>query len=137
MVEASSTASKQQREADLPVFDFDYWMQLHEQDPQAFEVQRAACMQVLIDSAPSHMQPRLHGMMFEINHRRKHQSPMSSYLNLAARMWDKLEELQQQMRRLFATEATSEPIRKRTDADVLPFKSPHQTVADDDSNRPA
>lgn len=109
---------------DPGVFDFDYWMELHRSDPAEFEHQRAACMQAMIDSAPPEFQTRLQGMMFEINHRRQLQSAHSSYLHLAERMWEKLEELQQQMRRLFEPADADETNKTAPQsAEVLDFKA--------------
>ena len=48
-------------------FDFDQWMSLAEQDPEAFEKKRRNLIQATINEAPEKMHQRLNGLQWRID----------------------------------------------------------------------
>ena len=77
-----------------PEYNFDEWMALHQTGPDAFEEKRRLAIAGLIDSAPASMQPRLKGLMFQIDaERKKARTPLQSCINISSLMWEKFDEL--------------------------------------------
>ncbi len=74
-------------------FDFDYWMNLAEKDPAAFEQQRQALIQTTIHQAPKTMQKRLNGLQWQIDSEIKlAKNPMDSCLKIYQKMMDSVYE---------------------------------------------
>ena len=72
-------------------FDFEHWTSLAEHDPEAFERQREETIDAFIERAPAHMQQRLRGLQWQIDHvRGQSKSPMAACMRLSHMMWDRL-----------------------------------------------
>ncbi len=70
-------------------FDFEYWSNLAQQDPQAFEEQRARLVHGLIDNAPEYLHKRLQGLQWRIDCvRAQAKTPMAACLRISKMMWD-------------------------------------------------
>ena len=73
------------------VFDFDHWLALARDDPEAFEVERRALIEALILRAAPDRQRRLRGLQFRIDmERRRARTPMAACLRFQSLMWDSL-----------------------------------------------
>jgi hypothetical protein len=73
------------------VFDFDHWLALARDDPAAFEAERRALIEALIDRAPPARQRRLRGLQFRIDmERRRARTPMAACIRIQSLMWDSL-----------------------------------------------
>jgi hypothetical protein len=70
-------------------FDFDAWSKLAQDDPAAFEAQRAKAIAELLDSAPPHLRKRLDGLQWRIDCvRQQAQNPMGACMRISRMMWD-------------------------------------------------
>jgi hypothetical protein len=71
--------------------NFDYWLALSKKKPEVFEVRRAACIEALISSAPDSQQPRLRGLQWQIDLKRKRaKTPMAACITISNMMWDRV-----------------------------------------------
>jgi len=87
-------------------FDFDEWVALAKCDPQAFEQRRLEWCQRFIAGAPHDYQRRLSGILFQINmEKRRSANAVDSCIRLSQLMWDKFEELRQELQALMAGNA--------------------------------
>ncbi len=87
-------------------FDFDEWVALAKRDPKAFEQRRLEWCQRFIASAPHDYQRRLSGILFQINmEKRRSANAVDSCIRLSQLMWDKFEELRQELQTLMTTNA--------------------------------
>ena len=108
-------------------FDFEYWMELHETDAEAFEKQRAALIQAEIAKAPEHLQRRLKGIQFELDAKRSlSDSPLESCMQMTSQMWDSFDHMRTNLNALARPEALTEgevaKLQKPAEsAKVLPF----------------
>jgi hypothetical protein len=74
-------------------FDFDQWMKLAEQDPEAFEKKRRDITQATIKQAPMKMHQRLNGMQWRIDNEIKlAANPMDGCLKVYRMMMDSVYE---------------------------------------------
>ena len=90
-------------------FDFDYWMELHESDPEAFEQQRAALIQAEIAKAPERLQRRLKGIQFELDAKRSmSDSPLESCMQMSSQMWDSFDLMRTNLNALARPETLTE-----------------------------
>lgn len=90
-------------------FDFDYWMELHEADPVAFEQKRAELIQAEIAKAPEHLQRRLNGIQFELDAKRSlSDSPLESCMQMSSQMWESFDMMRTQLNALARPEALTE-----------------------------
>ncbi len=113
-----------------PEYDFDEWMTLHQTDPDAFEEKRKITIAKVIDSAPVSMQPRLKGLMFQIDaERKKAKTPLQSCINVSSLMWEKFDELKVHLNALSHPEKLSAEEKEQflqsignKNATVLDFK---------------
>ncbi len=81
--------------------DFDFWMQLARNDPEAFEKSRQKKIEELISQAPAGQRRRLRGLQWQIDQTRKLAgSPMASCLAISNMMWDSFYLLHQKQREL-------------------------------------
>ncbi|HFE32734.1 MAG TPA: DUF3135 domain-containing protein [Gammaproteobacteria bacterium] len=104
--------------------DFDFWKQLAEDDPEAFETLRREKVEQLIARAPAAQRRRLQGLQWQIDQTRKLAgSPMASCLAISNMMWDSLHQLNRRQHELLS--ATPETLRQPQDmapaATVLAF----------------
>ncbi len=107
--------------------NFDYWFALSKKNPEEFEVHRAACIEALILSAPDSQQPRLRGLQWQIDLKRKRaKTPMAACITISNMMWDRvlgegglLESLRQTSSPTLVKEQEDEEILDQ--ASILPF----------------
>jgi len=71
--------------------DFDDWLELAMNDPDAFEIARTEAIQSFISSTPAHTRHRLTGLQWRIDMmRNQSRTPMSACQAIYSMMWDKL-----------------------------------------------
>lgn len=71
--------------------DFDDWLQLAMNDPDAFEAARTAAIQGFLSSTPPHTRQRLTGLQWRIDMiRNNSKTPMAACQTIYSMMWDKL-----------------------------------------------
>ena len=133
----SSDMAKRQK---LTLPDFDTLRFMAKNDPEELENLRLALCNKVIDEAPDHAKPRLHGLMFQINSRRSlASSEMEACEELSSMMQESLQHMQSMLRdlrtmqsesillstrRFHANDADSYGQEKQT-ADILPFRKTH------------
>jgi hypothetical protein len=77
---ASSTRQK---------FDFDAWVTLARQDPQAFEEKRKCIIEEAIQDAPAHKQHRLRCLQWKLDKiRETSRTPMMACLQINRLLWE-------------------------------------------------
>lgn len=60
-------------------FNFDEWMKLHQEDPEAFERERQSAIEAFLDSVPKERKEGLQKFQWRIDtERRRHQSATGS-----------------------------------------------------------
>ncbi len=90
-------------------FDFDYWKELYEADPDTFEAKREELLAEEIASSPEHLQRRLKGIQFELDmKRRKSDSPLESCMQMSCQMWDSFDLMRTHLNALARPEALTE-----------------------------
>ena len=95
-------------------FNFDAWRALYEQDPEAFEQERAKMIENTISAAPEQHQRRLRGLMFQIEAKRQAaKSPMDACVQISNMMWDQFEQLRLHLNAIASPEQLSEDELKR------------------------
>ena len=111
-------------------FDFDYWMNLYQDDPEQFEINRAKLMDALLEQSPEDRKHRNEGLLFQIDGiRRTTKTPIKSCMEISSLMWDSLLRLNNSFNNIDAI-ASGEQTRNNSDdeekhaADVLEFKTP-------------
>ena len=73
----------------LEPFDFDYWRQLAEEDPESFENLRNRMIDEVIDSSPEPMRKRLRGLQWRIDMEiRRSRNALDSCIRLNRMMLD-------------------------------------------------
>jgi len=124
----------------LTLPDFDTLRFMAKNDPEELENLRLALCNKVIDEAPDHAKPRLHGLMFQINSRRSlASSEMEACEELSSMMQETLQHMQSMLkdlrtmqsesillstRRFHANDTDSYGQEKQT-ADILPFRKTH------------
>ncbi len=69
--------------------EFQRWMWLARNDPEAFERERDKAVNEVISNAPERLQARLRGLQFRIDmERRKARTPLIACLRISSMMWD-------------------------------------------------
>ncbi len=97
--------------------DFDFWKQLAQDDPQAFEALRREKVEQLIARAPKAQRRRLRGLQWQIDQTRKLAgSPMASCLAISNMMWDSLQRLNLRQHELLS----ATPGKRRQPQDAAP-----------------
>jgi hypothetical protein len=72
-----------------PCNDFDEWLVLAKEDPDAFEQRRSRLIDSFIQDAPDHLHHRLRGLQFRIDmERRRARTPMGACVRISGMMWD-------------------------------------------------
>lgn len=90
-------------------FDFDFWKELYESDPELFESKRAELIQSEIAKAPLHLQRRLKGIQFELDAKRSlSDSPLESCMQMSSQMWDSFDLMRTHLNALARPEALTE-----------------------------
>lgn len=108
--------------------DFEFWKQLAEDDPEAFEDLRRKTVDALISQAPAQQRRRLQGLQWQIDQtRRLAGSPMASCLAISNMMWDSLNRLNEHQRRLLSATPgeSARPAEVEAPATVLAFPARH------------
>lgn len=121
----------------LTLPDFDTLRSMAKNDPEELESLRIALCNKVIDEAPEHAKPRLHGLMFQINSRRSlASSELEACEELSSMMQESLQHMQSMLkdlrtmqsesillstRRFHANQNDSQDQIKQT-ADILPFR---------------
>lgn len=73
-------------------FNFDEWMQLAQDNPEAFEEKRLDAIQGAISSTEGHSQKRLEGLQWQIDQMRTStENPMAACLNISKMMWENVQ----------------------------------------------
>ncbi len=71
--------------------DFDNLSDLAASDPEAFEAQRSALIEQVIQRAPRHRQQRLRGLQWRVDIvRERSQTPLAACIRMSEMMWDTL-----------------------------------------------
>lgn len=104
-----------------PKFDFDAWVELARENPQAFEEKRKYIIEAAIQEAPEHKQQRLRCLQWKLDKiRETSRTPMMACLQINRLLWENvtgehglLNSLQQ-----LQTGATGQP---RTSAKIIPL----------------
>lgn len=74
--------------------DFDYWLQLAQDDPERFESLRSATLESHISKAPEAQQNRLRCLQWRIDRMRENaKTPMAACINISNLMWDSAQHL--------------------------------------------
>ena len=121
--EKGSKMSKNEKE-----FDFDHWMKLAKDDPEAFEKQREAAIDGYISNVPGTVQrDRLQRLQWRVNKEREMaKSPMDAAIRIYDMMWESvgknIDALQDLADALTGNLADSVADRKVAEADILPFR---------------
>lgn len=77
-------------------FDFDMWLELSKNDPEAFEAMRRKALQEFIGSVPEDKQHRLRCLQWKVDKvREKQKTPLAACVAISDMMWDSLERLNQ------------------------------------------
>lgn len=72
-------------------FNFDAWCALAKSDPEAFEIQRRAVLEQLINAAPDHIQQRLHSLQWRVDmERARAKNANSACVNIYRMMWNRV-----------------------------------------------
>lgn len=75
-------------------FDFDYMMELQQDDPQRFEQERMKLINELIESIPDEKQHKMRCLQWRVDQcRRKSKNSLSSCMVITEMMWKSFEEL--------------------------------------------
>jgi len=72
-----------------PSFDFDAWVELARQNPQAFEEKRKYIIEKAIQGAPAHKQQRLRCLQWKLDKiRETSRTPMMACLQINRLLWE-------------------------------------------------
>ena len=103
-------------------FDFDRWVALARDDPEAFERARTQALADVIARAPERLQPRLSGLQWRLDQeRRLSGSPMAACLRMYSGMWDSVTGPDGLLAHLNGLTGVGQPAAT---ASVLPFRAP-------------
>ncbi len=73
-------------------FNFDEWMKLAKDDPEAFEKQRLETIQGVISNSSGNSKNRLEGLQWQIDQMRKTSAtPMAACLDISKMMWENVQ----------------------------------------------
>ena len=120
------------RRLSLP--DFDTLRDMAKHDPKGLEQLRLQLCQRVIDNAPAHAKPRLKGLMFQIESRRRlAANKLEACEGISRMMYDSLKRMQAMLKDLRAMQSESIMLSskhfspasdERLKAKVLPFRRP-------------
>jgi hypothetical protein len=80
-----------QANTEKPRIDFNSWSALAQQDPEAFEKRRAAVIEQVIQSIPTHKQHRMRCLQWKIDQvRARASNPLAACIELSEMMWNSL-----------------------------------------------
>lgn len=96
-------------------FDFDEWVALFKDSPQAFEKRRLKWSEQTVNKASVANQRRLSGLLFQINmEKRRSKNALTSCIRISELMWAKFNQLNRELQQL---------VRKPAVTDLRPEKS--------------
>lgn len=73
-------------------FNFDEWMQLAQENPEAFEEKRLNAIQDVLSTTEGQSQKRLEGLQWQIDQMRTNtENPMAACLNISKMMWENVQ----------------------------------------------
>lgn len=106
-----------------PRFDFDAWVELARQDPQAFEEKRKNIIETAIQGAPEQQQQRLRCLQWKLDKiRETSRTPMMACLQINRLLWENVtgeHGLLNSLQHLQRSETESQNRRKK--AKVIPL----------------
>jgi hypothetical protein len=106
-----------------PRFDFDAWVELARQDPQAFEDKRKNIIETAIQGAPEQQQQRLRCLQWKLDKiRESSRTPMMACLQINRLLWENVtgeHGLLNSLQHLQRSETGSQNRRKK--AKVIPL----------------
>ncbi len=74
---------------EYPGFDFDNWLELARDNPQAFEEQRLAYIDQEIGKASEETRRRMYGLQWQVDCvRHQAKTPLAACLRISGMMWD-------------------------------------------------
>lgn len=122
-------------------YAFEDWRQLHETDPEAFELRRKEALEAVILAAPADMQQRLRGVQFRVDmERARAGSDLAACLKAHSMMWDSLVRLRDALSELSDLQkdgmlgaVARAPTEVRT-ATVIPFRAASGSRGDEHAN---
>ena len=98
---------------------FEDWLELAQNDPEAFEAQRRQAVEDAISRAPEQVQQRLRSLQWRIDRTRELAgSPMGSVMAISNMMWENYRYLNSLLHQLAQPGSAALPVHSAT---VLPF----------------
>ncbi len=112
-------------------FDFDHWMKLAKEDPQAFESARQAKVEEFIASQQAFAQERLRRLQWRIEMERQRASnPMDAAIRIYDMMWESMGSNFEALERLaISLDDSRGEVPAMPEAKVLPFQKQAATLA--------
>lgn len=111
---------------ELESLSFDDWKQLHEKDPEQFNDYRKQMLEHQISLAPEDMQPRLRGLLFQLEGEAARSRTILDYnRRLAEMMMELVEQLREQLQLISETQlaVTDKENSILPSAEIIPFRS--------------
>lgn len=107
-------------------FDFDEWVRLAKENPDAYEDMRQKMIQEVIDSTSPEIKRRMEGLQWKIDQiRSTSTNPMASCLKISQMMWDNVlgeDGLLDHMRQLSDPEQIPKLKKPKESATVIDFR---------------
>lgn len=105
--------------------NFDAWLQLAKEDPEAFERWRQEFIEAAIERAPEARRERLRGLQWRVDKvRERSTSPLAACIRLSDMMWEALAGNRGLLEQLRGTDIRGRPLSHRKPpgrADVVPM----------------
>ena len=110
-------------------FDFDKWMELYQEDPEAFERERQNAISTFLDSVPEERRESLQRLQWRIDaERRRHRSAIGSMVAIQRMMFTEFSRLSKSLEVLQALlkgDSASSFFAEKGGATILPFQRKH------------
>lgn len=107
-------------------FNFDEWVRLAKENPDAYEDMRKKMIQEVIDDTSPEVRRRMEGLQWQIDQiRSTSTNPMSSCLKISQMMWDKTigeDGLLDHMRRLSEPSQISKAVKPKESAKIIDIR---------------
>ena len=104
---------------------FDDWKQLNERDPDQFNYYRKKMLEHQIALAPEDMQPRLRGLLFQLEgEAARARTPLSYNIRLSEMMIELVDKLRSQLQLICETQLVGAVVEKPVmeSAEIIPFR---------------
>ena len=102
--------------------NFETWMELWQDSPEAFEFLRTKRINAFIDSVPEEHRERLRCLQWKIDRvRERAANPLAATIAISEMMWQSFNELGERYRELTDIVQGRETTKTRRSATVLPF----------------